>query len=217
MEKRSKKATVVATAALLFLASGCGISGLSEDAAKKRIVRKLSDKYGEEFEISSIEKVNVGQEFASFRYVADVQREGEGESFSAGMSVRGDNFYDSYEELLYKDKVEEEIESIPADETVFNIDDINYNYDVTYDEKCKDFEEYKKEGIVQVSIDVTLSGRSVDTSVDSLYEYADKINDLGYSFSIAFKYNGKNRILNCNKGTVDKDKLRGKIQFLMEG
>ncbi|WP_035768081.1 hypothetical protein [Butyrivibrio sp. NC2002] len=211
-KKRTKKSIILLLSALMFMATGCGEKALSDDVIKEFIVSALETKYGGEFEIVSLEKENTGQEFKHYRFKATVKSMEYGDTFEAYVSLKGKDYFDTHEKALYSQQIENEVNSVAFDGADVRVKDIHFLYEGTGDEAAKSCEDYVKQGNVSINIDVYLDGNDPEAVTDSLNSYMQKLESMGYSFSVCIDGGKKRRIINVGKDKkVDRDTIHSKV------
>ena len=149
-----------------------GLIEISKSQAKRIAVSELREKYGGEFEVRSIEKVNEGVgAFRDHVYRMEVYSEQLDETFSA--------------EIL-RDKVSAEIGSLHPDENGWKIRELEPDYSFYKgQQKSRDFEDYKRDSeklFLRIETDIDDPGNA--KTVESLFEYFDNLQKLGYRIAI---------------------------------
>ena len=193
-------AVLVLAGAVLIIRNlkAIGLIEISKSQAKRIAVSELQEKYGGEFEVRSIEKVNEGVgAFRDHVYRMEVYSEQLDETFSAEILRNGSFMGDNYEEYLYRDKVSSEIGSLHPDENGWKIRELEPDYSFYKgQQKSRDFEDYKRDSeklFLRIETDIDDPGNA--KTVESLFEYFDNLQKLGYRIAIHMYYGDNHEII----------------------
>ena len=191
---RKRKAFLLIMLLVTLSSTGCAAGEISQWKAQEIVLQELENKYGEEFEIRSVEKQNIGlSALKDHIYMMDIYSEEIQSTFHVEIFRDGSRIVDDYEEYKYGNQIENEIKSIERNEDGWSLKTVyarHYNiYKVT---ASKDIAEYKCDSQkVMVFIEAILVGNN-NTGVEaSLYDYLEKLQKLGYHISLNLR-NGDN-------------------------
>jgi len=217
MNKRNliKIAVAIAIVALFVLMLGSSMGRkLTEGVTSDVVINKLEDKYGQSFELKSVQIENVGNDTSMNRYKMTVVPVGSDESFEVNASMNGDEICDFYEKILYKDDIEKEVNSYYNDETDWAITDIEYAFTGNKETAYDSMKDYVSDGNVLVSVNaqITSENPDIDAITESVYEYVNKFYESGYQISVNFESDSRSRIVRIEKGdemlsTSDLEKI----------
>ena len=187
MKKRGILILLMLMMACLF--TGCGKKKIAytETEVREHILSWLENKFDEEFEILSLEdQLDTGAAMVSRRYYEYSAR-----SLSTGIKFKGQtsywykkgskddyDIYDMYEEALYSDALEEEVNSIHLENDIWGKRQVDvYAYNTRYMEKgSKNYESFKSDtDRVSISISFYMYGEFTEEMLPDLYDYATRL------------------------------------------
>lgn len=210
-----KLAAFISIAALFVLMLGVSMGRkFTEGVTSDIVLDKLEDKYGQSFELKSVQIENVGNDTSMNRYKMTVVPVGSDESFEVNASMDGNEISDFYEKILYKDDIEKEVSSYYNDTTDWSITDIDYAFTGNKETAYDSMKDYVSDGNVLVSVNaqITSENPDIDVITESVYEYVNKFYESGYQISINFESDSRSRIVRIEKGdemlsTSDLEKI----------
>lgn len=210
-----KLAAFIAIAALFVLMLGVSMGRkFTEGVTSDIVLDKLEDKYGQSFELKSVQIENVGNDTSMNRYKMIVVPVGSDETFEVNASMDGNEISDFYEKILYKDDIEKEVSSYYSDTTDWSITDIDYAFTGNTEYAYDNMNDYVSDGNVMVSVNaqITTKNPDIDAITESVYEYVNKFYESGYQVSINFESDSRSRIVRIEKGdemlsTSDLEKI----------
>lgn len=198
----TRKAFLLMMSTVMLASSGCGSGEVSKSKAEQIVIQNLEEKYGGYFEVRSVESRNIGvNAFKDHIYAMGVYSNTLQEEFTVEIFRDGTNMSDNYEEILYNDRVEEEINKVERDENGWTLDSLETSYrDYNSQQKSSDFEDFKKDkDKLVLRGKITIREINNDVVAESLYNYIEALQNLGYRISITIHYRDKVEMLTALK------------------
>lgn len=165
---------------------------LSDAEARKKILDGLKERYGRIFEIKSLEKENIGQNFGKYQFIGILQDTGKEKAvFHARMGLYGEGLRDDYGRLLFGKKAEENVRRIFEDGGLSgNCFKIIHS---DADKKYEDFFSYCSGHLMTVTSDLSING--IEEEKRRLYRFIESLRDAGYYFSLCVRSGGNSGLL----------------------
>lgn len=189
----------IVSCVLMF--SGCGL--IHKKGIPEQIEELLTDKYGQEFLVQSVEKESGMTAFDAPAYHAVVVLKDDHIAFDAYVDIKVTKSRDSYAKLLYDDEIHEKMDALLETAEGLN----GYSYWVRYfmEERVwsetDTVEAYLKGSESWVNIDLKPIDDTTEAVAEHVYGLAELLKDKGIPFSICYDHHGENMYLTDDNST----------------
>lgn len=184
LKKKIIRITGITLLLVIFL--GCGRAGVDNIDNLQMIAEDyLNKKYNKKFEIYSMEKVDIGQNFAKYIYegTAGVQEEN-GNVFEYTITD-AKTIKDNYPMTLFEESILHDVEKILEDERI-KIRNLYLEY-LQKMETFLDYEDYKGNQNIVVHCDIELVIEN-EEGVRDVYRILEELKEEGYYFFVSIKF-----------------------------
>ena len=208
-----RKIFILITTLLIFSITGCAPGEVSQRKAKELVVQNLEEKYGGEFEVRSVESKNAGSgALKDHIYEMEVYSNDINDVFPVRIHRDGSRMVDEYEEHLYKEEINKEIESVERAENGWVLNEAYaYHYNSPDLQPSKSLSEYKTNPKKIMVFVTALLTENSDITAESLYNYIEQLQECGYHISLEVNYKGdvRNRVgINGENAYITSDQIR---------
>lgn len=193
-----KSLLLCALLASVLVLAGCA-GPVTAKRAQKIAVETLKEKYGGEFVVKDARSdIDVNESTASMDYELEVFSREKRLMTHVTVSSDGQRVGDDLEELMYADRVENEVRMVPcaASGWVLKKTAPTFHSYVPGQQGSVDFEDYKRDAEkVELSVDTVVDGYEITSAevkavAASLYDYVDALQSIGYRVRLFIDCNG---------------------------
>ena len=193
-----KSLLLCALLASVLVLAGC-VGPVTAKRAQKIAVETLKEKYGGEFVVKNARSdIDVNESTASMDYELEVYAREKRLTTHVTVSSDGQRVGDDLEELMYADRVENEVRMVPcaASGWVLKKTAPTFHSYVPNQQGSADFEDYKRDAEkVELSVDTVVDGHEITSAevkavAASLYDYVDTLQSIGYRVRLFIDCNG---------------------------
>ena len=173
---------------------------ISKRQAEQLVIQNLEEKYGGNFEVRNIEKVNAGAGvtmFVDHIYVLCVYSDTLHVEITVEINRDGTDMSDDYEYYLYRDRVETEIHAISKEQDGWEVNSVEPCYWYYNVQKSENFDAFKKdEDKLELDAKISISDPANANLYASLCNYINAFLEQGYNMCIKISYKDRTEILN---------------------
>lgn len=177
------------------------------------IIQKLNNKYGKDFTLLAIEKVQGVTALDDGFYLAEFYEDGDQDEFRVYWYNEKELLQDTYAKILYKNEFSQIIDSILEKSDNFQ----KFNYKIYYQESEKtwkenEFEEYLSESGSYIDIECEAGDMESKEVSKYLYQIVEILRNRGAKYFIRCNWEGRKVYLNDDIEIHNEEELLKKMK-----